>query len=422
MLLSWGRKPLPVDLTGWSASRLTPQGGPRIPDPREALLDALDSPDGMPRFNRWLAGVSSVALVLPDSERDFEAPIPDILLERIMASGVGRGSVRIVIATGLDPFRGWKGHPFARLRDASRGGAVVHDPDDVAHMTSAGEVGSSGARSLMRGLLSEALRAAARQAPSPSRVAAASAAGRRRPVDLNEAVTSADRIVCVSRVLPDALLGFLGGATQVFPGVASRGSAEALEDLGTLAFSAAGRIDGSPVREDVDAACALLGDRVMSVDVLEAPGMGVMGLVAGDPSLTMRKIAPCAREALGARCRPARTVIAASACDTLESLLRAGAVASSALAPGGTLVLAGECRRGIASEARASRIVERLMVPRLAGGTLVVHTPQPPMGVLRCGARPVRSISTAIEIAKERAGGDAAVVVVPDAAATLPIV
>ncbi len=421
MLLSWGRKPLPVDLEGWSAERLSPPGGPLLAHPREALLDALDSPDGLPPLEKWLSGAGSVALVVSDAEVDFQAPVHDTVIETILAAGVEARSLRIVVATGLNRFRGWKGHALGRLRDIGQGDPVVHDPDDAAAVARVGEVGKSGTRSLVRGLVSEALRAASRQAPSPARAVAASAAGRLRPVSLNRAVTEADRIVCVSRIQPDSLLGYTGGATLIFPGLAARGSADSLEEMGMLSLAGPGRIDGNPAREDVDAACALLGDRVLSIDVLEAPGGGVLGIAAGTPAMSTRKIAPLAREALGAPCRPSPTVIAASASDRLESALMGGAVAATALSPGGTLVLAAECRRGMGSEARAARIVERFIAPRLGDGVLVMVSTMPPADVLRCGLRPARSMSTALELARERAGGEASAVVVPDAAATLPV-
>ena len=77
LLLRWGKKPLAVDLRGWRAETVEPGPGPAgLDDPRGALLEALDSPEGLPPLGEWLGNARTVTLVIAD------APGPPLTLGR----------------------------------------------------------------------------------------------------------------------------------------------------------------------------------------------------------------------------------------------------------------------------------------------------------------------------------------------------
>jgi hypothetical protein len=83
------------------------------------------------------------------------------------------------------------------------------------------------------------------------------------------------------------------------------------------------------------------------------------------------------------------------------------------------MLLAGAVSR-LGRAHRVRRLFETVLGPRLAGASLLVHTPLPAREVLRCGLRPVRSIAGGLEVMWERAGDDERMRVVPDALSTLP--
>jgi hypothetical protein len=419
-LLGWGSKPLAVDLRGWSAEAVAPGAGATgLDDPSGALLEALDSPEGLPPFAEWLGNARTVALVLPDDPRPHAWPqLPRLLVELLLEAGVEPSGLRVVMAPGLDSFSGWEGHPLEGLR-ALDVELLVHDPRDTAGLVPCGEVGRSGARSVAEGLLGEFVRLAGGQVPSPSRARASAEAGRRRTLALNHAVAGADRVIVASSVVPHPLAGFTGAGHPLLPGVASAASIAAHEELGLLPTVGPGRTEGNPVREEADEAARALGDAVLAVDVVAARGRGVAGFAAGSPWLVASVTTPLALETFGVPCTSAPAVIASAAVDRLEDLVLAGAVAAPAVQTSGTMLLAGAVSR-VGRADRVRRLFETVLGPRLAGAALLLHTPLPARDVIRCGLRPVRSIASGLEVMRERAGDDERMGVVPDVLSTLP--
>jgi len=420
-LLSWGRKPLAVDLRGWQVETVAPGAGSTgLEDPRGAVLEALDSPEGLPPFGEWLGNARTVAIVLPDDSRPHPWPeLPRFLVEHLLSTGVDPGGVRIVLAPGAETFTGWKGHPLSGLRDLEGVEMLVHDPGDEAGLVPVGEVGRSGARSVAEGLLGEFVRLAGGQAPSPSRARASAEAGRRRTLELSRVVAGADRVIVASCVAPHPLVGFTGAGHPLLPGAAGAASIAAHEELGLLPTAGPGRTEGNPVREEADEAARALGDAVLAVDAVPARRGGVAGFAVGSPWLVAHVTTPLALETFGVQCRPAPSVIVSAAVDSLEALVRTGAVAALAVQTTGTMLLAGDVTR-IGRPERVRRLFDAVLGPRLAGASVLVHTPLPAREVLRCGLMPVRSIASGLEVMGERAGGDERIVVVPDALWTLP--
>ncbi len=420
-LLTWGSKPLAVDLHGWQAGTVEPGAGAAgLEDPQGALLEALDSPEGLPPFGEWLGNARTAALVLPDDARPHAWPeLPRFLVEHLLSAGIDPGGLRIVIAPGAETFTGWKGHPLAGLRDLEGVEVIVHDPADEAGLAPVGEVGRSGARSVAEGLLGEFVRLAGGQAPSPSRARASVEAGRRRTLEICRAVATADRVILASSVTPHPLAGFTGAGHALLPGAAGGASIAAHEELGLLPTAGPGRTEGNPVREEADEAARLLGDAVIAVDVVAARRGGVAGFAAGSPWLVSRVTTPIALETFGVACRSVPSVIASAAVDSLEALVLAGAVAAPVVQTSGTMLLAG-CVARTGSPARVGRLFETVLGPRLAGASVLVHTPLPAREVLRCGLRPVRSVAAGLEVMGDRAGGDVRIAVVPDVLSVLP--
>ncbi len=405
-----------VDLTGWTVERASPCGrGPWLSDPASALEETLDSPEGMPPLDSWLEGARRVVVAL--GRGALLAPWPDlepVVVQRV-ASRLGPGAKLSVIASG-GAVHGASGMDLPGV-PAVR----IHDPREAARLEAAGRIGKSPASSVAQGLLGEVVRAVGGHVPSTARAGSAAGAARRRELALAREVLDADRIVTVSAVFPHPVLGYTGAGTVLVPGLADAATVAALDELGVNPVCGAGRVEGNPARDLVNEAVALLGDRIMSIDVVGLDASRVAGFSAGRPFAVARVTASIASETFFVKVRPAASVIASAPVDRVESLVELGALVVTAARSSGTLLLAGRCVGGMGDRARVKRLNESVLLPRLGSGRVLLLTGVAPAEIMRCGLRPVRSAQTALEVMRERAKGEATMTVVPDCSVVMPV-
>lgn len=420
MLLSWGAKPLAVDVSGFDAQVLSPDPpGPWLEDPRQALDEALDSPDGLPSLARWLHGARRVAVVLPHEGHPLaRSSLVRFIVQRVRESVDEGAKVRLFSACAssapLLQLGSGRGVP-----DDPETETVSHDPRDGSQLRVLGEVGQSGARSLAEGVLGEVVRVMGGQSPSRARAGASAAASRRRIVAIHKVVQQADRIVAPGFVFPHPVLGYTGAGSTVVPGVADGETVRALQELAVHPVCGAGRVEGNTARNLVMEALALLGDRLLCVDLLAADEDRVAALAAGRPRRVLDVMAPLARTLLGVSCTPSRSVVASAPARDLESLICVGALAVSSSRTAGTLLIVGQCPDGIRDPREAGRILEHVLMGRMARGQVMVYTSLPPRELIRCGLRPVRSVPAAFRVMRERASGDDHLSVLPDCSRVL---
>ncbi len=72
------------------------------------------------------------------------------------------------------------------------------------------------------------------------------------PVDVFDVVANADRRICVGNIEYHYFAGYSGGAKAIMPGVSTRAAIQANHSMMVRDEAATGRIDGNPVREDID--------------------------------------------------------------------------------------------------------------------------------------------------------------------------
>jgi len=72
------------------------------------------------------------------------------------------------------------------------------------------------------------------------------------PVDIFEEVVKADRVICLGNIEYHYFAGYSGGAKAIMPGVSSRAAIQANHSRMVQPEAAAGRLDGNPVRDDID--------------------------------------------------------------------------------------------------------------------------------------------------------------------------
>ncbi len=72
------------------------------------------------------------------------------------------------------------------------------------------------------------------------------------PVDIFEEVVKADRRICLGNIEYHYFAGYSGGAKAIMPGVSTRAAIQANHSRMVEASAMAGKLEGNPVREDID--------------------------------------------------------------------------------------------------------------------------------------------------------------------------
>jgi nickel-dependent lactate racemase len=102
------------------------------------------------------------------------------------------------------------------------------------------------------------------------------------PVEISEVAARADLLVATGNIEYHYFAGFSGGVKALVPGASSPSTISANHSLQTLPGAEAGRLEGNPVREDLEEAAALVGvDFILNV-VLDEEKQ-VVHAVSGHP-------------------------------------------------------------------------------------------------------------------------------------------
>ncbi|HSB70790.1 MAG TPA: nickel-dependent lactate racemase [Candidatus Methylomirabilis sp.] len=293
---------------------LTPGRAGDAGDAGARIRSALESPIGSPRLSRLVSPGQQVAIVTADITRPCpsEVLIPP-LLEELRTAGIADRDIRVVL--GLGTHR-------------------AHTPEE------------------RRALLGEEVYRRVRCIDSdPTEVERVGVTRRGTPVEVFTPVLRADVRVCVGVIEYHYFVGYSGGVKALVPGVCSAGTIQHNHRRMTEPGAVAGRLDGNPVREDIEEAGELVGaDFILNV-VLDEAGR-VVRAVAGHPRLAHR--AGCAAlDGFGRATvpRPADLVVVGAGGYpkdiNLYQAQKALDNARQVVRPGGVLVLVAECREGL---------------------------------------------------------------------------
>ncbi len=86
------------------------------------------------------------------------------------------------------------------------------------------------------------------------------------PVDVFRTVAEADRRICLGNVEYHYFAGYSGGAKAIMPGVSTRAAIQSNHSMMVQEEACAGRLEGNPVREDIEEAGAICGiDYIVNV-------------------------------------------------------------------------------------------------------------------------------------------------------------
>ena len=283
----------------------------------EAVTEALDHPVGTPALRELARGRKNIVIVTSDISR----PVPsyDILpaiLQELSAAGCSKDSITIVFGLGSH-----RRHTEEQKRQLV-GDAVYQtvrcvdsDVTDCVHMGT-----------------------------TP----------RGTPVDITRVVAEADFRICLGNVEYHYFAGYSGGAKAIMPGVSTPSAIQCNHRMMTSNDACAGKLEGNPIREDIEDAEKLCPVDFI-VNVVLDEHKHIVFAAAGD--VTQAHRVAC-RYLDQMYCKPitrkADIVLVSQGGApkdlNLYQTQKALDNAKHAVRPGGTIILIGACNEGLGSE------------------------------------------------------------------------
>lgn len=297
---------------------ITPKTASQGLQDEDALLrEALLHPIGSPRLRHLAHPGQRVAVVTSDLTRPCpSARMLPYILEELNAAGVPDEDIFIVMGLGLHrPMTGEEIDQVVSPEIHRRIRVLNHDMADTVRL----------------GITS-----------------------RGTPAEFFRPVVEADLRVCLGNLEFHWFAGYSGGAKAILPGVASRAAVTANHTLMTQPGVGGGRIQGNPLREDIEEAVAMLGvDFILNV-VVDGEHR-ILAAVAGDLTAAHRQ--GC--QVIAARGQVSvpqlADIVIASAGGFPKDINMYQAHkglqhASDFARDGGILILAAECREGLGNK------------------------------------------------------------------------
>jgi nickel-dependent lactate racemase len=409
--LPYGQSRIPVSLPGGQVLEiLEPQRPEEPPDEALLLRSALDHPIGSRPLREIGRPGQHVAIVTSDHTRPCPSDrLVPLVLDELEAAGIEDEYITVVMALGLhrpmsEPEMEETVGPavFRRVR------VINHDPSDVIRLgsTSAGT-----------------------------------------PIEICRSVVEADLRICLGNLELHYFAGYSGGAKAIMPGCASRATVQANHAMMIKPEAAAGRLDGNPVRADLEEGAAKVGiDFVLNV---VADGQHrILGAVAGEVTAAHPKgCEMVARRAMVPVREPADVVLVSAGGFPkdidLYQAQKALDNAAYAVREGGTIILLAECPEGFGNQtfeawltdARSpGAVLERIREGFVLGGhkaaavarvlrraRVYLVSSMQEQAVRRCGLVPFPDAGSAVAAATQRTGRSARVLVMPEGGSVLPV-
>ena len=219
---------------------------PAVPDLRAVIEGALANPIGSFPLKSLAAGKRSAAVVVDDISRPV--PYPEVLtpvLDTLVKAGIPEDGITVIVATGLhramtqDELDRWIGPHRGRVR------IINHQPDNSAQLVNAGF----------------------------------SILGTR--IKLNRTFVEAELKALTGDVDYHQFCGYGGGAKSVYPGLADHSAIESNHSRMEIRGTGMGRIEGNPVRLEIDEVGRMSGVDFI-LNVVQNSRKEVVGAFAGD--------------------------------------------------------------------------------------------------------------------------------------------
>jgi nickel-dependent lactate racemase len=375
----------------------------------EAIKDALQNPIGTKRLSEIVKPGEKIAIVTSDVTR----PMPTCLvmphlLNELYAAGAKPSDITLVFALGShrkqtpEEMRKLAGErAFSEIR------CVDSDPDDCVRLgvTKCGT-----------------------------------------PVDITRVVAEADRRICLGNIEFHYFAGYSGGGKALMPGVSTRAAIQQNHSRMVEPEARAGKLDGNPIREDIEEAAKLCGiDFILNVVLDEHKK--VIRAVAGD-AVKAHRVGCAFLDTLYIKKIKARADIVivsqggAPKDLNLYQTQKALDNARNAVKKGGIVILIGSCREGLGERTFEKWMTEspspEFMVERIKrdfqlGGhkaaaiamvlqdaDIYLVSELPPDFVRNIFLTPFKTAQAALDAALHKFGRGATVIAMPYGGSTLP--
>ena len=376
----------------------------------DEVMRALNQPIGSLRLNQIVKPGEKIAIVTSDITRPMPTSlVMPPLLDELYAAGIDPKDITLVFALGSHrPHTESEMRTLAGERAWAEISCVDGDVNDCIH------IGTT-----VRGT----------------------------PIDIVRIVAQADRRICLGNIEYHYFAGYSGGAKAIMPGVSTRGAIQNNHSRMVDPAACAGKIEGNPVREDIEEAASKVGVDFI-VNVVLDEHKQIVKAVCGDVTLAHREgclfLDGLYRATISAR---ADIVIASQGGApkdlNLYQTQKALDNAKHAVKKGGVVILAGACDEGLGEHVfeewmtnspSPASMIERIAKDFQLGGhkaaaiamvladaeIYLVSRMDPPL-VRRMFMTPFDTIQAAFDAAAEKLGPSASVISMPYAGSTLPV-
>ena len=267
------------------------------------------------------------------------------------------------------------------------------------------------------------------------------------PVDIVRAVAEADRRICLGNIEYHYFAGYSGGAKAIMPGVSTRDAIQHNHSRMVEAAAAAGRLEGNPVREDIEEAARMVGvDFIVNVVLNEHKE--IVHAVAGDVVQAHREGCRYLDRLYGKPIAERADIVVVSQGGAPKDLnlyqtQKALDNAKHAVNKGGVIILVGSCKEGLGEEVfeewmtkspDAHSMIDRIQVDFQLGGhkaaaiAMVLEDAEVYLVseldadfVKQIFLTPFSDVQTAFDAAMQKIGSGASVIVMPYGGSTLPL-
>ena len=275
---------------------------------------ALENPIGSPRLKDIVKPGEKIAIITSDVTRPVATwKVMPALLDELYAGGAKKENITLYFALGshrkqTDEERKHLAgdRAYAEIKCADS------DPDNCVHL---GET------------------------------------SRGTPIDIDKRVAEADRRICIGNIEYHYFAGYSGGAKAIMPGVSTRAAIQANHSRMIQPEACAGRLEGNPIREDIEEAAAKVGVDFI-INTVQSPKKEILKAVAGDITKAHREGCKFL-DTLYRKTIPARADIVlvsqGGAPKDLNLYQTQKALDNSkhAIKKGGVIILIGSCKEGL---------------------------------------------------------------------------
>jgi nickel-dependent lactate racemase len=309
------------------------EAGHRVLAPNEAegrplsdadIGDALDAPIESACLEEIVQSGETVLIVVSDATRaTASAQIVNLLVRRLIQSGVSAGDITIIFATGIH-----------------------RAPTDEEK------------RELLTPFIAQRIRTLDHDAYDRASLVQLGTTERGTPIEVNRALKDFSRVIMTGAVGFHYFAGFTGGRKSICPGLASAPTIEATHMLaldmeygGRRSGVAAGRLDGNAVHEECEHVAAMIQPSFLVNTIVDERGRALR-VFAGDWRAAHRKACEeyAVTHSLAINQKRDVVVVSCGGAPYDINMIQAHKaldMAAQACAPGGAIVLLAECADGL---------------------------------------------------------------------------